>query len=275
MQNNQPMTEWFTRYGSGTLERGELETLIFTHLRKNAQAFRVRSWGDEEWQDYLCWLYPRIKKAIDAYRERGSSFDAYIASLVRWSIKEYRSREADMRVFEGAYWTARSEDAACDEEAEYDELCSAPAPAVGSKRQILILALKCYLHVSPDFSARIARALDMEQGALKNLMDRVAEKRARRDLEIHGLTERIAAQFYRCIAYENRWAAAPEGSAHRAEMQRRLEKARGRLQSMRRRLAGCRLEASNKIIAEVLGIPKGTVDSNLHSLKWKWKAHWG
>jgi DNA-binding CsgD family transcriptional regulator len=38
---------------------------------------------------------------------------------------------------------------------------------------------------------------------------------------------------------------------------------------MKKRLAGLRLDASNRQVAEILRIPKGTVDSALYSIKKK------
>ena len=275
MQKDLQMTDWLNGYTVGAITRNELEARIFRHLSENARQLHLHPWDDEEWIDYLCWLYPRIKKAIDSYRDTGSSFDAYITVLVRWSVKEYRSREADRKILEMAYWEAKSDESAREEEPEYDDHAPTALPCFGTRRQVLILALKCYLHVSRDFADRIARALDMEAEELTRLMDEVRKKRYERDMTIESLRERIGLQFYRCITYENRWAAAPEGSAHRAQMAESLRKARIRLDSMRRRLSGCRVDASNRLVAEVLGIPKGTVDSNLHALKWKWKTNQG
>jgi hypothetical protein len=50
-------------------------------------------------------------------------------------------------------------------------------------------------------------------------------------------------------------------------MKNRFERARKRFYTMRKRLEGMRLSASNRMIAEVLGIPRGTVDSSLFAIK--------
>ena len=41
--------------------------------------------------------------------------------------------------------------------------------------------------------------------------------------------------------------------------------------SMKRRLEGIRFDATNRQIAEIMGIPKGTVDSNLHIVRERWR----
>jgi IS30 family transposase len=55
-------------------------------------------------------------------------------------------------------------------------------------------------------------------------------------------------------------------------MARRLVKAKKRLESMRKRLAALKAEASNRQVAALLGVPKGTIDSNLYAIKTRYKT---
>ena len=50
-------------------------------------------------------------------------------------------------------------------------------------------------------------------------------------------------------------------------LKNRFERARKRYYSMKKRLGGIRAGATNKMIAEIMGIPKGTVDSGIYFLK--------
>ena len=61
-----------------------------------------------------------------------------------------------------------------------------------------------------------------------------------------------------------------ENTAAAVKLKQRLEKARLRLETMRKRLAGIRSDATNSQVAEVIGISKGAVDASLHHLKTKW-----
>jgi hypothetical protein len=208
-----------------------------------------------------------LSRAIDKYRETGASFEAYIAAMVRWSAREYRSRLADHHVTEYAAWTLRSSELMVhNSEPEYLPPESS-RQTVFTPRQILFLLLKSYYYISDDFLDRIAPRVGMEKEKLASLINRLRELRTDREEEIRRLQERTHCQFYRCITFEKRLNAAPENSAHYAKMKSRLERARIRLTAMRKRLAGIRTDATNRQIAEVLGIPKGTVDSNLHTLK--------
>jgi RNA polymerase sigma factor (sigma-70 family) len=283
MRKNLPLNELFRQYAWGELEKKQFEGLIFEFILENHRSFRLYDWDKEDYIDYVCWLYPRLSRAIDNYRETGASFEAYIASMVRWSAREYRSRQADHHITEYAAWTLRSSELMVhNSEPEYPMPESTTPPqadgvwtlrnessqqTVINPRQILFLLLKSYYFVSDDFLDRIAPRMGMEKEKLASMVNRLRELRIDREEEIRCLRERIHCQFYRCITFEKRLNAAPESSAHYAKMKSRLERARIRLTAMRKRLAGIRTDATNRQIAEVLGVPKGTVDSNLHALK--------
>jgi hypothetical protein len=50
-------------------------------------------------------------------------------------------------------------------------------------------------------------------------------------------------------------------------MRRCLEKSKLRIKALRKRLGAIRLDATNRQVAEILGVPKGTVDSSLYAIK--------
>jgi hypothetical protein len=280
MQNFSSLNDLFRQYSQGSLEKRCFEELIFRSVLENHQRYRLFDGDREECIDYLCWLYPRISRSIDNYQDTGASFDAYIGALIRYSVREYRSREADRRVTEYSAWKIYSSElsswgradnvlAADTEEPEYGE--RPPAVLVSNPRQILILLLKSYYFVSDDFAARAASIIGMEKEIVKELLDRLRKQRIERDEAIRTLQERVHCQFYRCITFESRLRAMPADLACHVKMKARLERARRRLAAMKRRLAGIRTDATNRQISEILGVSKGSIDSSLHALRTRWK----
>jgi DNA-directed RNA polymerase specialized sigma24 family protein len=262
----------FTQYVKGILEKRDFEGLIFKTILQNSRYFYLFDGDEEETIDYLCWLYPRLSAAIKNYKETGASFSGYICALVRCSVKEYLSRRADHYITEYAAWTAQAVDMeARESEPEYPEN---PEPKVIlNPRQVLILLLKSYYFVSDDFLERIAPSIGVEKEKLKKMIEDLRKQRTQREEEIRILKERIHCQFYRCIAFEKRLHAVAQDSIYYEKMQTCLERARGRLAAMRKRLAGIRLDATNQQIAEVLGISKGTVASGLFALRSRLKIN--
>jgi hypothetical protein len=189
--------------------------------------------------------------------------------VVRWSAKEYRSHIADHQLAEYATWTARfSEMYAGDAEPEYPEAETVPViKQARNPRQLLILILKCYYYLSDDFIERAAPAVGLESSRLKMMVEKLRNLRRLHDDRVYFLRERIYCQFYRCIILEKRLDATPENTIRAARLKERLERSRARLEKMRYRLSRTRVYPSNLEIAEIIGIPKGTIDSNLYALK--------
>jgi hypothetical protein len=266
------LNELFNNYRSGILDKKQLEGEIFQFILNHYKQFHLFHWKREDCIDYLCWLYPRISKAIDKYKDIGTSFDSYIGALVYHSSREYCFREANHAISEYACWTEKANELSVQNaEPDYPENQGAYKP-VPNPQQILILLLKSYYFVSDDFLSRIAPALGIERDTLKRMVDDLRALRMDKEYQIQGLKERIHCQFYRCLAFEKRMLAAPEGSLFQEKMRACLNRARIRLVSMRKRLSVMRLEATNVQVGKVMGVPKGTVDSTLHAAKLKYKS---
>ncbi|MDR0403405.1 MAG: hypothetical protein LBH35_07455 [Treponema sp.] len=255
-------------YRRGQMNREELESRIFFRIRERVFRFRPEKMDRESCGDFVSWLYPRIKRAVDRYEAHGSTFDSYINALVRLSAKEYCLRQKDHNIIEQTWWDAKAEEMmACEEEEpEYFEPKRDFSP-VKNRRQVLLLLLKSYYFLSDDYIARAAPAIGMDEKELKNMVDTLRNQRLGQEERMRRLQERVYSQFYRCLAFENRTRAFPPESSRGMEMKKRLDAARKRLAAMRKRLAAVRVDAPNRQIANLIGAKKGTVDSGLHTAR--------
>ncbi|MDR1318595.1 MAG: hypothetical protein LBJ90_03145 [Treponema sp.] len=272
MQDTLSLNDLYKDYTAGLIERKKFEGLIFQTLLDDLDRFNLYHWGRDECCDYLSWFYPRLHRAVDNYRESGSSFENYIVSVVHWSVKEYRSGLAGRQITEYAAWTARVSDTYTGSaEPEYPEAEPVPrTKRARNPRQVLILILKCYYFLSDDFIERAAPVVGMKSSQLKSLVEKIRKQRFRHDDRLHSLRERIYCQFYHCVILEKRLKITPGNTVQAEKLKARLERTRIRLGRMRKRLACVRIYATNLEIAETLGISKGTIDSNLHALRSRW-----
>jgi DNA-directed RNA polymerase specialized sigma24 family protein len=264
-----PLTDLYRLYHTGGLPKDRLEGLIFQHLLGSFEQFRIFSGNRDRWDDFISWLYPRLARAVDLYREQGSSFDAYITRMVNSAAKEYRCREADHNVTEYVCWRAKAEEnLLLDSEPEYlDGNKNASIPDDINPRQILFLLLKSYFFVSEDFVKRVSLAIGMNAGMVQNVIDELRQLRSKKEADFMNFRERIHCQHYRCLAYQKRMQNAQPGTEYHERMMYRFQRAQKRFLSMKKRLRGMRMSASNRMIADVLGIPRGTVDSSLFAIK--------
>ena len=269
MDCDTPLSDLYQLYTEGDLPKKIFEGRIFQHLLNNFDRFRMFNGNSERWSDFLSWLYPRFARAIDLYRNLGSSFDAYITGLVNSAAREYRCRESDHTVTEYVCWRAKAEETMLFEnEPEYlEERKKKSIPDDLNPKQILFLLLKSYFFVSNEFVEQVAKAIKMDVSEIQGLIDELRKRRSEKDADIMDLKERIHCQHYRCLAYEKLMINAQSGTEYHEKMKKLLERAKKRYKAMRKRLNGMRLSASNRMIAEILGIPRGTVDSSLFAIK--------
>jgi len=267
MRNTISLNGLFADYAAGLLERRKLEGEIFRTVKENVR--HLANWNREDNDEYLSWLYPRISQAIGTYRETGSSFETYISSIVRMTAREFRSRKARAYLAESAAWMSVLPDMYTSEEPpEYAYAEEETRAKPLHPRQLLILILKCCCSVSDDFLERAASMTGIPWEELYRMVSILRKFRETREQCNATLQEKVNYQFYRCIFYEKRLSALPENSIAAQRIKAKLERGRDRLGNLRERLAKRRsLDPSNRQIAKLLGLSKGTVDSVLYRLK--------
>jgi hypothetical protein len=207
MQDTASLSVLRQQYHLGRLSKKELEGLIFQYLIDNFEYYHVFDGNQEKWIDFLCWLYPRLSRAVDSYKEKGSSFDAYINTIVQWGSREYRIKEADHYATEFACWKARAEEMALyDPEPEYGDPVTKVLlpPREFSDRQILILFLKSYYFISDDFLDKVAKFIKIDRDELKRLVEELRILRDKREKMITDLKDSIYSQYYRCLTFQKK-----------------------------------------------------------------------
>ena len=271
MQPVVSLNNLYSDYLAGLRDKKGIEEAIFKALKKETKL--LPGWNVDDYEDYISWLYPRISRAINAYRETSSTFETYIYSLVRLTAKEYRAKLLRNYTAESAAWITQIPDMYAQEpEPEYFEgnfkgnIEMMPLK-FNNPRQLLILVLKCCSYVSPDFAEKISPKLGVQPDELVEMFNWLREQRKKREHEINRLRELANYQFHRCLYYEQTLRAMPEESVFTRRMRERLERRRKGLAHTREKLARLHSDPANCQIAELLGISKGAVDSTLYSMK--------
>ena len=264
-----PLSEYFCLFKKGTIDRKELEGKIYHYLLSNPGRYNIFQNNFDRWSDFLSWLYSRLSRAVDIYRETGSSFDAYITGLLHGAAREYRSREADHKYTEYVCWQARAEEMKLFEsEPEYNKPVKTKTfPDDLNPKQLLFLLLKTYYGATDEMVAYVAKINGLQKEDIRKMIDKIRAKRMDKELEFRELQERLHLQYHRCLSYQKRMIHAQPGTDYYFLLGERLKRAKKRFTSMKKRLGKIRKTASNRLIAEVLGVPLGTVDSGIFSLK--------
>jgi len=272
MKKEKLLSQLYQKYINGELERKDFESSMFLYLRDTPERYNIFFGNRDRWKEFLSWAYPRLVKAIDMYQDLGSTFDSYITSIVHCTAREYRCREEDHRLTEYACWTARAREAeeiqVLENEAEYSENpVNLVIPEDIKWQQVLFLLLKAYYFVNEKIIEQAAPIIEMDSKIIWFLIEKIRILRLSSDETIFNFRERVYGQYYRCLAYQERMDAALPGTTHYEKMKGRFERAKKRYGAMKKRLGRMRPVASNRMIADVMGVPKGTVDTGISAIK--------
>lgn len=269
MQREKRLSELYRLYADGDLPKKDFEGKIFQYLLENQKYYHVFEGKNGKWDEFLSWFYTRLVKAIDMYQDIGSSFDAYISCLIYGAAKEFRCREAEHYITEYVCWQAKAEEMHAYENDPEKSVSfeNISIPKDIKPKQILFLLLKSYYFVTEEFVEQTARTIGMKSETLWNLIDKLRKLHSEKESHVQKLRERVHCQHYRCLVYQRRLHNCQKGTLYYEKLKVMFERARKRFYAMKKRLSGIRMTASNRMIADVLGIPKGTVDSGIYSMK--------
>ncbi len=265
----------YRRSGNG---RDEIMEGIASQVYANPRRFGFD--GEDEAADALFRYGRRIASLADRFVDRGLPFDAYLVTSLRFlsrTVRRNRRREAErQRVCERAEAELGSQEPAeagpglC-----YDPPEEADKPGLPRKRgkraetfasRLVFLYLKCAWDADDSSTRRVAAAAHVDFDWLNS-----AIAQARRSLD----TER--ARFERMATGRNRsWCRLRILEARlrdEAELSRRIglqaavERERSRFERAREGLRLFRPVVPNSMVARILDVPKGTVDSGLYYFK--------
>ncbi|MDR3301418.1 MAG: hypothetical protein LBT01_02650 [Spirochaetaceae bacterium] len=281
-----PINIFYAEYKAKVFDKRELEAKIFQYVLENPEYFGLCFYKDkDERTDFMCWLYPRMHKSIDRFKQGDATFDTYINSIVRYADKEFRGKRSFRYETESAIWDESVYDMmAAEEEAVYGldsnaqlelrgksekSLCKndKPQKTIANPKQTLILLLKSYYFVTDDLIERIAPSLGLTQKEIFEMIDELHSMRLGTEAKIQALKQRCFSQHFRCISIEKRLRNTDKDSIYYKTLNDKIKLHRTRLIRMRQRLKCMRIDASNRQVAQVLGVSKGTVDANLHAIK--------
>jgi len=270
------LNPFYEDYIAGRLERKEFEGIIYKAIFSNYP--RVGGFNNEDREDFVSWLYPRMSRSVDSYHNNGASFDAYINSIVHMAAREYKEMEARNYHAELAAWITQLPDM-FDLEMEsgnHDLQDGSGIPddsrAARNARQLLILVLKCCHYFDESFLESVSGRVGMDSRILHHMIEVLKVCRKHREDGAENLRSLANRQLCRCIFYETTLQATDTTNSVMIDrINTRLEYSRRNLEKTRGRLSRMHLDPSNAMIAELLGISKGTVDVSLHALKEHWK----
>lgn len=232
-------------------------------------------WDEDACSEFYLYVHPRLLRALGRFRDQGKPFEAYLASVLRWQARSFAlRRRRDEQAWALGPRLAASCDPAAGEGADADPSAPPYGPSGGAApnlrptdhRYLLFLVLKCCRRLGPGGLAAAAAATGIEPARLADMVDRLRADLEPVERRLAMLRERRNRAFSEARRLEADLARLPD-AATAERLRRRLETARRRLRAAMARMSRVRRDPTNREVARVLGVPKGTVDCGLFLLK--------
>jgi RNA polymerase sigma factor (sigma-70 family) len=232
--------------------------------------------------DFYLYFQPRLLRLLARFKDQGKPFESYLCSVLSWQLKNFaRERRRSERGWNTALRLETGEreaeaEAAADpggdrepgfpDEAELrfhgllDKACD--------RRNLVILALKCLRSLTPERISALSCLTRMPEDRLAGYAASLRARTEQRERRLEAFRVRRNRAFSQARMLEEELSRETD-PARRESLQGRLARTRRRMRTAIGRMSHVLLSPTNREIAEVMGVPKGTVDSGLYWLKRK------
>jgi DNA-directed RNA polymerase specialized sigma24 family protein len=233
-------------------------------------------WDEDACGEFYVFIHPRLLRLLDRFHDQGKPFESYLWAVLSWQLRNFaRERRRAERA-----WTASLSinpgDAFTVEEPECSSVPELPGSTAfarcvrsdADRRNFLILVLKCSRLLDAENAAALAPVAGLAPDDLLALAAKLQTVRAARDLRLDTFRCRRNKSYAQALQLEVELRGEVDPSRI-AALQTALERHRRRIRTAMHRMARVNVSPTNREIAALLGIPKGTVDSGLYWLKRK------
>jgi len=266
----------FQRSGSGLSE-------IVRRLAPRIYAFPRRggSWEEDDDGEFFLFFYPRLLRALKGFRDQGKPFEWYLNSVLRWHLKSFRQNRRRIRkswelAGRPEFWDAPGEESSREE--TFSELPDHWAVELlgldhsgrlgreSDRRRLLFLALKSARDLEGRALDRVSELTGRERLELEAVVGELRRRLLPKELRLQALRTRRNRAYSRARFLEEELREETEAE-RKSRLGARLSRARRSLLLAQEEISRVPLSPSNRDIGQVLGVPKGTVDTSLYWLK--------
>ena len=245
---------------------GELAPRVYQFPR------RKMGWDEDACGEFYVFIHPRLIRLLDRFRDQGKPFESYLGAVLTWQLRNFaRERKRSERAWNVSLRLQTDEEGPeqpCTQWLRAPDAFARLIRSDADRRNFLFLVLKCSCAIDIEDAASLAEIAKVDEKRLLDLVSVLKGMRNRREIRLETFRCRRNKAFSqaRLLEMEMKVEMDPlRNETLRAGMSR----ARRRMRLAMTRMARVGLAPTNREIASVLGVPKGTVDSGLYWLKKK------
>jgi hypothetical protein len=234
---------------------------------------------EDDCGEFYLYFYPRLLRTLSRFQDRGKPFEWYFNSVLSWHYKMYCAWKRKERIRwavarQAMFWDLPDPAPVGRENTQVQEksiniiaLDRFNRSRVSTcRKRILYLALKNARHLDDAAVSWISAVTGIEEDHLIGMVERLRRNLYKRELRLHKLYRRQNKIFTKIFLLQQNLAWEFDPVA-KAEIALSLCDLRRRLRNLQQAVRRVRLHPSNREIAELLQVPKGTVDTSLYWLR--------
>lgn len=263
--------------GSGREESLRLSLMRDLTLHIYSYPGRRHSLHEEDWSDFLLGFYGRIHDLLVNYRYQGPSFWGYLNKVLEWQLLSYYRQAARFRQAE---WVCERESIIEYERSPVEqEYCLSqkmnhilshpgltPFRSSALRQRLLLLVLKNIVFIPEDEFASVFPLLGPDREEASEMRERLLSLMKRKFERKKRLETKRCENYSRLTLAEIRQSEETD-VASVLRLDEKIILYKRRLKRLDRQLSRIPLYPSNEELSDLLGLPKGSVDSGLFYLK--------
>lgn len=267
------ITEAVLRYqdtGSGYSEVANRISLLVYHYPG-----RIHILTEEDKSEFYLSFYNRIEGMINNFSYKGIPFETLLNQTLKWHIKTYLTKKKNDQKLIAV--NIQEEELKIRDLLTYSteetipEILKIQFRNKASKKRLLYLVLMDSPNITDHELSVFSRLTDYEYDWLLYLKDSLNLQVFKRNERLNMLREKRNNAYMKLLYKQNRFSeeSDPEKKIQLGEQIKRLRK---RLEDARYEISRVPCRPTHNEIAELLKIPKGTVDSGLYYFRKKYNS---
>ncbi len=237
---------------------------------------RMMGWDEDACGEFYVFIHPRLIRLLDRFRDQGKPFESYLWAVLSWQLRNFarerrrgdRAWSVSLSIDPGNTFTVEDLDGSSCPDFPGTAAIARCISSDADRRNFLILALKCSRLIDDENAATLASIAGISISDLLALAAKLQTFRSSREERLETFRCRRNKSYAQALQLEAELHREVDGERI-AALQTALARHRRRMRAAMYRMARVSVSPTNREIAGLLGIPKGTVDSGLYWLKRK------
>ena len=284
---NEDLKTMLIFYRNGALPKKKIIEAISLFVYKFP--LRKYRWKEDDCSDFFSYFFPKINKIIDSFKITEVPFEAYLVKTLKLQIKTFALKKTitdiNRKILKNReFWSYDDNEAYCAE-SSMDLYEKDPQPTYTFiknifsnnkikrrnsdktlKKRILLLILKNINNIRETEIPAIAEILNCDKEWLYDTFSKINQKIENKIKRKKLFEERRNRHFCRLYYFHERLSDS-EIAEERKEYSLVITKTKLYISKLTKKIDMISTEPTHKDIAEIMNIPKGSVDSGLFYFK--------